>query len=774
MHRSGWLVFVLVASFAMLPSAWAEDPSGLFLRAFQDFQNAERLEREAHPRNALEKYRSARALLDEISKVDPAWQPLVVEYRKKKIQEGIDRLEPEVARLPPEPEGIEGPLPTQDVERPRSSSSALPTVSSDPVGNTRSTPGPRRTTPQSSVDNSPAGAAARELRDLRKQLDTERRKNSQLAERLEMKEAEVVAARKEIDLAKVNEVEAKVKLAQVTDALDNMAKDGTSSKNLADQFNTKIVELTSRLTAARADAEVLQEENERLLAKLDKASTYITDSEAIRQKLLTERSGLVDARNKAESRNRRIKDNAAQIEKVTADNQKVTTENRELKEKLARMNESMVSKKEYEKLTVENKSLLKKVATAEEAIEAARKSTVSQELVDQLTAENKSLGEKLLQAQKTAEEQAVAAAAAAERDKQIAALQGELNTVNDRLLEAQTTISRQEEQVKNLQKQYDEATGELAQLKLNPAPTNEEKNLISENELLRGIVLRQIKLQTARDEAKQRLEAEIANLKVESKVIGKQLAVLGAPVLQLSPEERNLFKEPIALLSDEGSTMEVAIAVTKPAEGAAPATPDAAATPDALPEDVREMINQAAQLFKAAKTSGRPEQNYAEAEKIYQDIVARVPNNYVALSNLGAVQTEAGKLSAAEVALKKAVDINGKDSFAYTNLGIVYSRQGKFDEAVNSLTIAVALNDNDAVAHNYLGVCLGQKGRREEAEKELKRAIEVNPDYPDAHFNLAVIYATMAPTALDLAKVHYAKATELGAAPDASLERLIQ
>ena len=55
----------------------------------------------------------------------------------------------------------------------------------------------------------------------------------------------------------------------------------------------------------------------------------------------------------------------------------------------------------------------------------------------------------------------------------------------------------------------------------------------------------------------------------------------------------------------------------------------------------------------------------------------------------------------------------------------------------------------------------------------LERAIADNPDYADAHFNLAVIYATALPPAKELAKRHYARATSLGAEPDASLEKLL-
>ena len=65
---------------------------------------------------------------------------------------------------------------------------------------------------------------------------------------------------------------------------------------------------------------------------------------------------------------------------------------------------------------------------------------------------------------------------------------------------------------------------------------------------LRGIILRQIKEQTKRDEAKKLIEQEIGTLNVNSEVIIQQLAVLGAPVLHLTPEERSVFKDPVASL----------------------------------------------------------------------------------------------------------------------------------------------------------------------------------------------------------------------------------
>ena len=423
---------------------------------------------------------------------------------------------------------------------------------------------------------------------------------------------------------------------------------------------------------------------------------------------------------------KRIRDNSAEIERVAG-------ENRQLKGKLAELSQNTVSKSEFEKLAAEKQVLATKLE------------------------------------KKTPD-------AVVEKDRVIASLQSDLSAANDQLLEAQARIGKGDDQLNTVRKQLDETSGQLAQLELN---TGEEKKLAMENELLRGIILRQIKEQTKRDDARKLIEQEIATLNTNSDVIRQQLAVLGAPVLRLTSEERSVFKEPVALLTEtKAESLEVTLAISK--QHSDEVQPQEAqgkdvqprrilqepAEVESLPGDVRGLVQKAKKLFEA--------KNYPEAEKIYQRIAEKSPKSYFALSNLGAVQIEGGKLPEAEVALKRAVGINGRDSYAYTNLGIAYSRQGKFGEAIGVLQKALALNEADAVAHNYLGVCLGQKEQWPEAETQLKKAIELKPEYSDAHFNLAVLYATTQPPSLQLAKEHYVRATALGAAPDSSLERLIQ
>ena len=47
----------------------------------------------------------------------------------------------------------------------------------------------------------------------------------------------------------------------------------------------------------------------------------------------------------------------------------------------------------------------------------------------------------------------------------------------------------------------------------------------------------------------------------------------------------------------------------------------------------------------------------------------------------------------------------------------------------------------------------------------------MDSNYAEAHFNLALMYLERKPPATELARRHYAKAKELGAAPDKLVEK---
>jgi Flp pilus assembly protein TadD len=694
------------------------------------------MEREGNPREAFARYRSAEKLLDQIAKTDPSWQPPVVEYRLKKTRDNIARIEAEIARLPAVSEGPEGPLPQAE------------TIPLPPPAITTSSP-PYSTRRPPAETAPPSVAPVGEGSSLRQQLAAAQNENQKLRDKLARQSAELQSARFEVDKTKVSVVELKAQLAQAQDAMENAIRDREIRAAKAPPRDDKrIAELQGEILRIEADNEVLTDENARLLAKLESASKYIDAADAGRKVLDTDRKKLAKQRDEALARTKKIRENAAVIERLAG-------EKAELEKKFAKEKEELASKAAEEKA-----GLKKKLETEIAGLEAKLAEAPDAKLLAKLAAENKDLAARLAQSEKLVAE---AAKKPAESEKLLAGLRSEINSLNDRLLAGQAQIASREDQIKALAKQLDESSGEIARLRLNPQPSADEKRTMVENDLLRTIILRQIREQAERDAAGNELEKEIQALQVKSDAITKQMEILRKPAFRLSDDEKLLFKEPIAMLGEANpSSLEVTLAIAKPAGGFPPQTTGTG--PESLPDESRDKVGKAHDLFERGR--------FEDAEKLYQQIVESAPNNTFALSNLGVTQIQARKLSAAEVALKKAAEINPKDSFAATNLGVVYCKQGRFDEAITSLLEAVASDEKDHIAQNYLGICYGEKGQRELAEAAFKKSIEIRDAYPDAHFNLAVLYATAEPPRLDLAKEHYKKALSHGSEADASLEQL--
>lgn len=710
-------LFVCCGLLAVAVSAWAMDPSDLFLRAYQDFKAGEKLERDGSPREAFAKYQSAAKLLEELSKSQPDWQPPVVDYRLKKTRENLSRLESAILSAPSVGDGPEGALPQGEIAIPPPAiNTTQPLTPRSPAALVR-----QPVVPQTARAPAPPSETAA----LRQQLASARADNDRLQDRLTRQAAELQSALLAVDKTKVTVVELKAQLAQAQDAMQDAIRDREERAALPPPVDNKqLAELNSQIAKAEADNEALIEENQRLLAKLERATAYISVADESRKILEGDRKKVAQQRDEAVARTKRIKDNTATIEKLQKEKEDLTAQ-----------------------FSQERQALEKKLAAAPDPAE-----------LQKLAAENKDLAAKLAESEMKL---ADAKSKPGESEKIIADLRSEVNSLNDRILTSQSQLASRDEQIKALARQLDESTGEIARLRLNPQPSADEKRTMVENDLLRGIIMRQIKEQSERDVARLALEKEIQNLQVKSDTITKQLDVLSRPAFQLNDDERLLFKEPLTMLSEpDSSSMAVSMAVAKPGPAAV------VEGPESLPDDSRAKVDTARQLF----SEGR----FSDAEQIYQEIVDSAPNNSFALSNLGVTQIQSKKLSAAEVALRKAIAINPADAFAATNLGIVYTRQGRFDDAIMSLQEAASADPNDHVAQNYLGICYGETGQREKSEAAFKRSIEIREDYPDAHFNLSVLYATSQPPNFDLARQHYERAVALGSAPDASLERLFK
>jgi tetratricopeptide (TPR) repeat protein len=133
--------------------------------------------------------------------------------------------------------------------------------------------------------------------------------------------------------------------------------------------------------------------------------------------------------------------------------------------------------------------------------------------------------------------------------------------------------------------------------------------------------------------------------------------------------------------------------------------------------------------------------DYGSAVTIWQDTVARCPNNPRAQCNLGTVLFQAGKAQDAIGHLERALQIKPDYAGAHYNLGLALAKLGKAPEAISHYEQALRIKPNYADAHNDLGLALERTGRTEEAIAHYEQALRIKPDFVDAHDNLAVALA---------------------------------
>lgn len=166
--------------------------------------------------------------------------------------------------------------------------------------------------------------------------------------------------------------------------------------------------------------------------------------------------------------------------------------------------------------------------------------------------------------------------------------------------------------------------------------------------------------------------------------------------------------------------------------------------------------------------------NFEGAREAYQRVLKIEPDNLPALVNLGATEYRLGNSAEAEQLLRRSLQIKPDNPTAWLNLGILYLERGEPMRSLAAVAQAVVHAPDDPVARNYLGVAAGRNGWFDAAESELRRAVELRPEYADAHFNLAVFCLERDPPAVELARRHYRKAIELGAAPDPLVEKALR
>ncbi|MFL6582985.1 MAG: tetratricopeptide repeat protein [Chthoniobacterales bacterium] len=713
------LIVVMACALIARPlAAQSEDPSEVFLKAYMTSQAGEKLEHDNQLGTALSKFKSAGSLLETLKKGHGDWQPAIVEYRSRKISESILR--------------VEGKLSTQkDLVASSDPGPVLPPIL---PGN-----GGPATDPSVQMSVAPV------LPEHGGSVDGN---------------VELVAPRGDARPTARRAAGDKTAAAPTDSAIKDTTK----------QLQSRVEQLEAELVKSKKDFTSVQKEKENLTgrlqetsAKLQKAQTEIEKAQQAEKEVRGQLAAAQESFDKIKTggtakAQEALRAEIAQLRKALAS----AEQGRAAAEK-----EKTDSDVKVASVTKERDQLLDQLKAGKQA----------QERVQVLVAENTALQQKLADVEKTFHD---IGSDKPHKQEEVADVQRQVEQLRQQLVDKDKQNKEFEVTIADLRSQLDAAGSELNKAKLAGANPEETARLTRENEILRNIVLRERQEEARREQARKLMLAEFDKLQIKSETLNKQVALLAQPVTKLSTEELALLRQPIVAISDNNpGGMTASFAVPKQSEPAPAGQSKAEQTRSAdsdsavqtmpkpgVPDELVPVARDAKMNFDNGK--------YHSAERQYQQILAKAPNNLYALSNLGVVYFRTGKLKAAELTLKKAISLDSKDEFSHRTLGIVYYGEAKYDDAVTELTRALAINPKSFIAHNYLGITASQKGWQEAAEKEMNEAIAANPDYADAHYNLAVIYATAQPPSKEQAKLHYAKATSLGAEADPSLEKLLR
>lgn len=164
---------------------------------------------------------------------------------------------------------------------------------------------------------------------------------------------------------------------------------------------------------------------------------------------------------------------------------------------------------------------------------------------------------------------------------------------------------------------------------------------------------------------------------------------------------------------------------------------------------------------------------YDQAEAAYIQVLHEDDKSVPVLADLASIELRAGRIDAAETNILRALELAPNSAYALSVLGRLRFRQNRYDDSLEALSRAVKLEPDNAEFQNFLGLVLSHKGQRGPAETAFRKAIQIDSSFANAHCNLAMVYASSQPPAIELAHWHYKKALELGAPHDTELEKLL-
>jgi tetratricopeptide (TPR) repeat protein len=623
------------------------------------------------------KLRDANDIFDSVRATDPNWQPDIVDYRRKRVKDLMERARvlevgrrDKIARNP-------GTINPSSAPPPK----ALP-MNAAPAA-------PR---PMQEVISGQAGALAARIKDLEEQ-------NSALLLEIGTKDEQLrTLGSQNLDLA------------------------NRQTKLTEDLKITQIKLETADATKKREMKEILQE-NEQLKIKLQETSKLAQDLGAQNTKLLEEVTGAY-----------------AQIKSLNEERQALVAEKATMEELLA----GALTTAENKTVVTSNQKIQKMLSALQERVRDLQKER------DDAKASEANLREQVAKDQKT-----------------IAELRTELDTARTELVTLKKQNRDYEDQMAAMQSRLsatERALGEAGLTGMN------DTQALQENAMLREIVLKMIKQQAGRMKAKEQVVQLLENTTQETAELAKTLEEMSEPY-QMTPAERAVLQA-----TGSGAPLPSGTGVQIEIQGDIGGTGRMAPHDAVLPTGAinKENLPPILRGFATAAETHFRNSEFTQAEESYQRILEEEPRNVECLCNMAVVQLRQGKLKEAETHIKKAQAYRYNNDFAHYLSGVVSLRQGRYQQALESIDEGLKIKPDNADGHLSKGYILVQMKRYPEAEAAFVETLNHNPNCGDAHFNLATLYALSENPQKEIVRKHYRMALENGAAPDASLEGLLE
>ncbi len=161
----------------------------------------------------------------------------------------------------------------------------------------------------------------------------------------------------------------------------------------------------------------------------------------------------------------------------------------------------------------------------------------------------------------------------------------------------------------------------------------------------------------------------------------------------------------------------------------------------------KQIINQAIQFHLKG--------NIPEATKYYQYCINQGFNDHKVFSNYAGILQSIGKLEAAELSCRKAIEIKPNFAEAHYNLGNILRDLGKLEASEISLRKAIKIKPNFADSHLNLGETLKDLGKLQEAFDSYLKSIEINPKQTNIFPLITRFLKDSDPSQLNKSKLKY-------------------